>query len=128
MSTNTPDFREAHRQPGSTVHGRWVLEGGRFDLAVGASSRDLRLTGSIDVPAPALPVPLAAMATLEEWLADPEGSAALRAAIGPERGILGDPELRSVIGNFPLSSLATFPGTDIDHTVIADLVHRLADE
>ena len=57
----------------SVPHHRWVLEAGSFDIAVGASSRDLRLTTTINVTAPPVPVRLDAMASLHEWLADPAG-------------------------------------------------------
>jgi beta-glucosidase len=114
----------------SAAHHRWVLEAGAFELAVGASSRDLRLTTTLEVPAPPLPVRLDAMATLEEWLAHPEGSAALRRAVGVDddgrpRGILGDDELIRVIGNFPLGSLAAFPGLGIDHATVDHLLGQL---
>jgi beta-glucosidase len=84
----------------------WVLEGGEFELAVGASSRDLRLTTTLDIAAPPPPVTLDGMATLQEWLADPTGSALLREAVGTDdqgrpKGILGNAELLPVIGNFP---------------------------
>jgi beta-glucosidase len=113
----------------STSRHRWVLEGGAFTLAVGASSRDLRLSAAVDVPAPPLRVPLDAMATLEEWLADPDAGGALRAAVGVDgdgrpRGILADAELRTVIGNFPLGTLAAFPGMGVDHATVAELVGR----
>jgi beta-glucosidase len=126
-ATETVTFRLTARDLAywSTTHGRWVLEGGAFELAVGASSRDLRLTATIEVPAAPLPVRLDGMATLQEWLAHPEGAVALRDAIGLG-GILADDELRAVIGNFPLSSLATFPGTGIDHPTIDALTRRFA--
>jgi beta-glucosidase len=113
----------------STTHHRWVLEAGGFQLAVGASSRELRLTATLEVPAPPLPVRLDAMATLQEWLAHPEGSTALRQAVGVDDdgkplGILGDDELIKIIGNFPLSSLAAFPGLGIDHATVTDLIQR----
>jgi beta-glucosidase len=109
---------------------RWVLEGGPFRLSVGASSRDLRLTTTIEVSAPPLPVQLDSMATLEEWLAHPVGSGLLREAIGVDehghpRGILGDEELIRVIGNFPIIRLAAFPGLGIDHTTVDHLLGRL---
>src|SRR5829696_1596876 len=99
---------------------RWVLEGGTFRLSVGASSRDLRLSTAIGATAPPPTVELDGMATLEEWLAHPGGSALLREAIGVDehgqpRGILGDEELIRVIGNFPIIRLAAFPGLGIDH-------------
>jgi beta-glucosidase len=109
-----------------TTAGRWVVEGGRFDLAVGRSSRDLRLTASIDVPAAPVRPRLDAGATLQEWLADPDGAPRLRAAVGTDaagrpRGILGDPGIARVLGNFPLSRLATFPGIGITPDVLRAL-------
>jgi beta-glucosidase len=113
----------------STSVNDWVLEGGEFELAVGASSRDLRLTTTLDIAAPPLPVNLDGMATLEEWLADPTGSALLHKAVGTDEdgrpnGILGNEELLPVIGNFPISTLAAFPGLGFTH----DLVHSLVEQ
>jgi beta-glucosidase len=109
---------------------RWVLEGGTFLLNVGASSRDLRLTTTVELTAPPQIVELDGMATLEEWLAHPVGSGLLREAIGIDehghpRGILGDEELIRVIGNFPISTLAAFPGLGIDHATVDHLLGRL---
>jgi beta-glucosidase len=110
----------------SSAHRRWVVEAGAFELAVGASSRDLRLITTVDVESPAIPHRLDSMATLKEWLADPNGSAALHEAVGvgPDgrpRGILGDQRLISIIGNFPLSSLAAFGDLGIDHAIVTRL-------
>jgi beta-glucosidase len=107
-----------------------VLEGGTFGIAVGASSRDIRLTTTVDVAAPPMPVALDGMSTLEEWLAHPTGGPLLREAVGTDdggrpRGILGDQELLGVIGNFPVSTLAAFPGMGITHAAVDDLVARL---
>jgi beta-glucosidase len=107
------------------THG-WVLEGGMFELAVGASSRDLRLTTTVDVEAPPLSVPLDGSATLEEWLADPDGRALLIKEIGTDEngkpnGILGDEERVRRIGNFPLNRLAAFPGMGITHDTLRAL-------
>ncbi len=109
---------------------RWVLEGGTFCLGVGASSRDLRLTTTIEVTAPHPAIELDGMATLEEWLAHPVGAGLLREAIGVDdhgnpRGILGDEELIRVIGNFPIRTLAAFPGLGIDHATVDHLLGRL---
>jgi beta-glucosidase len=107
----------------------WALEAGEFQLAVGASSRDLRLTTTVDVAAPPPPVTLDAMATLQEWLADATGAALLHEAVGTDdqgrpKGILGNQELLPVIGNFPISTLAAFPGLGLTH----ELVHALIDQ
>ncbi|BEP14203.1 glycoside hydrolase family 3 C-terminal domain-containing protein [Acidothermaceae bacterium B102] len=105
----------------------WYVEGGRFVLSVGASSRDLRLTAEIAVDAPVPPARLTPMSTLEEWMADPWGSAALLAEVGTDesgkpRGIIGDEELLRIVGNFPVSSLASFPGMGFDHHTLAQIL------
>jgi beta-glucosidase len=102
--------------------GRWVLEGGEYGVAVGSSSRDLRLSATVTVTVPASVPPLAADASLEEWLAHPVGSRLLEerlAAAGPS--LLTDPEMRHVVGNFPLARLATFPGMPITPADVEDL-------
>lgn len=109
---------------------RWVLEGGTFRLGVGASSRDLRLTTTIEATALPPNVELDGMSTLEECLAHPVGAGLLREAVGVDengrpRGILGDEELIRVIGNFPIRTLAAFPGLGIDHATVDHLLRRL---
>jgi beta-glucosidase len=111
-------------------NGGWVLEPGEFTLAVGASSRDLHLTTTIEIDGPPPRVPLSDMATLEEWLADPEGGPLLREEVGTDddgrpRGILGNEELLPVIGNMPISTLAAFPGLGLDHDLVSRLLQRL---
>jgi beta-glucosidase len=99
-----------------------VFEGGEFGVAVGASSRDLRLSATVTVTAPASVPPLAEDASLEEWLAHPVGSRLLQerlAAAGPSQ--LTDPEMRNVVGNFPLARLATFPGMPLTPAEVEDL-------
>lgn len=108
----------------SAEFGRWVLEGGEFEIAVGASSRDLTQRATVTVDATPPHRPLTGMSTLQEWLADPDGSAALIAAVGtgPDgrpRGVLGDAEMLQVLGNFPVGVLAAFPGLGIDAAVLA---------
>jgi beta-glucosidase len=108
----------------------WVLEAGQFEIAVGASSRDLRSTAIVDIVSRPTREPPGPMSTLDEWLADPAGSVALRAAIGIDKegrpsGILGDEELLKVIGNFPISTLAAFPGSGLDHEMLRALLDQL---
>lgn len=91
--------------------------------------RDIRCRATIRVDVEPPRGALTASSTLEEWLADPDGRAAITAAIGVDQhgrpnGILGDEELRTVIGNFPLSALAAFPGLGITHELIRQLVTR----
>ncbi len=110
----------------STTHRRWVLEPGEFQIAVGASSRDIRGTAAIVIDGTPPAEPLTGMSTLTEWLADPVGGPALRDAIGVDSdgqpaGILGNEELMRIIANIPLSTLASFRGLGITE----DTVERL---
>jgi beta-glucosidase len=114
----------------SAAAGAWMLEAGEFTLAVGASSRDLRLAATIEVDAPPRAVRLDGMATLQEWLAHPAGGPLIREVIGTDdagrlRGPLADDHLVTVIGNFPVSTLAAFPGIGLDHQIVDELLERL---
>jgi beta-glucosidase len=111
----------------------WVLEAGDFELLVGASSRDIRARATTAVDAPRVAAPLGAMSSLEEWLADPSGADALRGVLGTTddgrlAGALGNPELRRVVGNFPMSALAGFANVDLDRDDLQELVARVGDE
>jgi beta-glucosidase len=104
-----------------------VLEGGEFNICVGASSRDIRLSAAISVPATPPALPLSGTSTLTEWLTDPTGGQALRDALGtgPDGrpgGILGSEELLAIIGNMPLATLAAFPGLGVTQELIDTLV------
>jgi beta-glucosidase len=111
----------------SAIHRRWVLEGGEFNICVGASSRDIRLSAAISVPATPPALPLSGTSTVTEWLTDPTGGQALRDALGTRPdgrpgGILGSEELLAIIGNMPLATLAAFPGLGVTQELIDTLV------
>ncbi len=115
-----------------TVHA-WVLEAGEFEVSVGASSRDLRLSATTYVVAPRAAPPLGPMSSLEEWLDDPAGAAVLREVLGTTEdgrlaGMLGSPELVPVIANFPMHMIAGFPSVDLDHAALDELVTRVAEQ
>jgi len=107
----------------SAAHRRWVLEPGEFRIAVGASSRDIRLAETIVVAGSPPALPLTASSTLTEWLADPAGGPALRAAFGtgPFGGILSSDELVRALGDFPLPVLAVF-GLGITSAQVSELL------
>jgi beta-glucosidase len=83
---------------------RWVVEGGTFTIDVGASSRDIALTGSINLNAPSVAPPLTPQSSLAEWLRDPAGGPALRRHVPADAPVFR-PETLAVIGSFPVSRL-----------------------
>jgi beta-glucosidase len=68
------DFRAfAYYHPG---YGRWVTDDGDFDILVGASAADIRLSGSVALKSSVeLPCVLTRESTVREWLEDPRGRA-----------------------------------------------------
>jgi len=108
----------------------WVLEPGEFELLVGRSSRDLPGRVPVRLDAPRVAPPLGPLSSLDEWLADPTGAALLGEVLGTREdgriaGMLGDVEVRRVVGNFPLRALAGFGTFGIDHAGLDALVARL---
>jgi beta-glucosidase len=104
----------------SVLDGGWRCEPGEFDIAIGASSRDLRLHARVAVDVPAARRDLDGTSSLDEWLADPAGERRLREA-APDAPILDDPEMRRVIGNFPLSRFTAFAPMGITADVLKQL-------
>jgi len=111
--------------------GRWVVEGGEYQCAVGASSRDLRATAVAEVSGNDVRVPLTAESTVAEWFADPRGAELLGQAFaaaaangdgGPAAGLLSDPALATFIGSFPLSRMAAFPGGPLTPELLDKLI------
>jgi beta-glucosidase len=110
--------------------GRWVVEGGEYHCAVGASSRDLRGTAVAEVKGDDARVPLTTDSTLGEWLADPRGAQVLGQALaeaagdedGPMAAAFNDPTMLLFLTAIPLGRMAAFPGSPLTPQVIADLV------
>ncbi len=100
--------------------GRWVVEGGAYHCAVGASSRDLRATVVVEVTGDEVRVPLTGESTVAEWFADPSGAELLRQAFaaatagsGAASGFLADPGLMEFLGSLPLSRMTAFPNSPL---------------
>ncbi len=112
----------------STSARRWRIEGGRFGIGVGASSRDIRLTGSLELAGDGFSAPPGPGSTLQEWLDHPDGSRLLRdrLATGSTAGLLiGDDESVRMMGQFTLRTLATF-GMGFGPSDLDALVEELA--
>jgi beta-glucosidase len=108
----------------STARSGWTVPPGRYEVAVGSSSRDLKLTATIEIDgSTGARRPLDGRSTLEEWLADPDGRSALMRAAGSgsdgrPNGILADANRMRVSGNIPLRQFAVFPGTGITYELL----------
>lgn len=106
----------------------WYLEAGTFDIAVGASSRDLRHTTTVTLDAPDRR-PLRTDSTLDEWADHPVGNAVLREAYEAADGwggIVDNAPLRVMMGGVPVDRLAMFPGLGLPPEAIADAVEEAA--
>jgi len=95
--------------------GRWVVEGGEYGIRVGASSRDIRLAGTLVLAGQDFVAPLAADATTNAWLRHPTAGPWLRDQLGEGLfpAMLADPQLGPMIRAVPLRRLSRFPGFPI---------------
>jgi beta-glucosidase len=109
---------------------RWVVEGGEYHCAVGASSRDLRTTAVVAVQGDDARVPLTADSTLGEWLADSRGAQAISQAFGgltgeesgPMAAFFADPTMMLFLSSIPLGRMTSFPGSPLTAETVAKLV------
>ncbi|MDQ6742465.1 MAG: glycoside hydrolase family 3 C-terminal domain-containing protein, partial [Candidatus Dormibacteraeota bacterium] len=95
----------------------WTVTGGAFDLLVGASSRDIRLEGSVTLQGTATQLPLGRLSPLREWLAHPAARDRIQPALTamveqlfgthPEHGEAPEmPDLaQSFVGDMPMAKL-----------------------
>ncbi|MCC9204850.1 glycoside hydrolase family 3 C-terminal domain-containing protein [Arthrobacter sp. zg-Y769] len=100
---------------------RWITDAGTYRIDVGSSSRDIRLSGTIELPGTggAAAVPLTLDSTVAEWLAHPLGRQLLggggAGGSGREDGMGpgGMADALALMGSMPLRRLARFPGSPL---------------
>ncbi|MFT4232689.1 MAG: glycoside hydrolase family 3 C-terminal domain-containing protein [Leucobacter sp.] len=85
---------------------RWVVEGGSYAIEIGASSRDLRTSTTVDVPGDEVVLDLSLDSTYEELLEHPVAGPLLREAMDP--GFL-DGDLFTLMANFPVGRMDGMP-------------------
>jgi beta-glucosidase len=108
---------------------RFVVEGGSYTVSVGASSRDLRLTGQVTVAGDGLRIPLTLNSTIKEVLADPaagplieEAFATLTPADDPEAAEALGVDLLSLIGSSPIGRMISFSGGTVTREQIEQVL------
>lgn len=87
---------------------RWVVETGRYTLDVGASSRDIRATATVEVEGDERPLPVTLETTFDELMADPETGVLLETAM-EANGVVVDQATRTFLGGVPVGRLDGFP-------------------
>uniref|UniRef100_A0A540VKI8 Glycosyl hydrolase n=2 Tax=Litorilinea aerophila TaxID=1204385 RepID=A0A540VKI8_9CHLR len=122
------------------AYGRWVAEGGQYDLLIGASSADIRaqVTVTLEATRP-LPSRLDMESTVQEWLADPIGRplfepmyqqmvAQLGAALGGEDTASIGMDMTAFILDMPLVSILGFQEAMLPapaEEIVVDLLRRV---
>jgi beta-glucosidase len=94
---------------------RFVVEPGRYEVSVGASSRDLRATASIDVAGEVLRIPLTLESTMGEVMANPVAAQLVAAAMPatPFSDSSGDAlgmDIARMMESIPIERLVAFSG------------------
>ncbi|MFT4213405.1 MAG: glycoside hydrolase family 3 C-terminal domain-containing protein [Microbacterium sp.] len=86
----------------------WIVEGGEYTIEVGASSRDIRATTSVQLDGDTVELPLSLGSSFEEVLAHPVAGPLLRAEMDKIPGGL-DPQLVVLMANFPVGRVDGLP-------------------
>ena len=108
----------------------WVLEAGEYRIDVGASSRDLRLTGTVTLDGDEIRLPFTADSTIGELLADPRGAAVVGSAMsGMAAAGSGDDappavpdHIVRIMASFPIGRMVGFTGGAMGPEQIEQLI------
>ncbi|MFI6948067.1 glycoside hydrolase family 3 C-terminal domain-containing protein [Streptomyces sp. NPDC050422] len=99
----------------------WKVEGGRYRIEAGASSRDIRACVEVDVEGDPSKIRLTGRNTLAEWLEHPVGGPLLSEWFARARGeasqegggALADPVMRRFLAGVPLDVICEFPQSPV---------------
>ena len=104
----------------------WVVEGGAYAVEVGASSRDIRATASVEVDGDGVRVPLTMNSSIGELMAHPVASQIIMQAMAADgsvtAGLMADPGMFKMMESFPIGRLASFPGMPVGREQVEQLL------
>ncbi|GIG40825.1 aryl-beta-d-glycosidase [Cellulomonas phragmiteti] len=101
---------------------RWAVEGGEFVVEVGASSRDVRASATVDVVGEPLWGELTAESTVAEWREHPVGSRVLADATAGAQVPELDETMAAMVAQMPLRVVADFGITGLSPDTLEALV------
>jgi beta-glucosidase len=106
--------------------GDWTVEGGEFELRIGASSRDIRLTATITLAGAGSAAPLTVDSTVEEFLARPDSRDWLAGLLEgtPLGAVMFDGAHGRMMRAIPLVRFSRFPGAPFSEATVAGAVKR----
>lgn len=112
----------------------WTVEGGDYTFSVGASSRDLRLNGTLSIAGDASRPPLTLDSTLGEVLADPVAGPIVMQRMGgfgadsagADNGLGVD--MARMMASIPLSRVVTFSGGQVSRSDLEALLAQVNSE
>ena len=108
-----------------TGAGGWVVEGGEFGIRVGASSRDIRRSGTVTLRGQDIAEPLTPESSVDVWLRHPEAGPWLREKLtGEFEGMLFDQHNGQMMRAIPLQRLSRFPGFPVTEPDVEAAVTR----
>jgi beta-glucosidase len=110
--------------------GGWLVEGGDYEFAIGASSRDIRLVSSVSVAGDDARLPLTLDSTLGEVLADPAAGPMViewmtGGGLGGEAATLGNglgTDMARMMMSIPLGRIVGFSGGQVSRDRLKDLL------
>ena len=105
----------------------WTADAGSYRIDVGSSSRDIRLSGTVELPGYGTTghAPLSLDSTIDEWLADPRGRRLLGGLAGDGGTDGAMAGALALMGSLPLRRLARLPGSPLTPAALAGLEQAL---
>ncbi|MBC7291675.1 MAG: glycoside hydrolase family 3 C-terminal domain-containing protein [Actinotalea sp.] len=106
---------------------RWAVEGGAFEVRVGASSRDLRGRAVVELTGDDLTEPLTAEQPTSAWLDHPVAGPVLRERLAgsPMVRVFDDPQNGPMLRAIPLRRLSRFPGIGLREEELPGLLDEV---